>query len=265
MSQTLYLIDTTNLMYQFWYKTPKDELNEQGELVNVVNALKLFTHHLLNNEQAKCLVFVFDQRLKTSKRKAISDEYKQHRKGTPEALEKQFVWCQEWIKQQNIAQASSAEVEADDVIATIMKQNRDHFDSMIIISSDKDLYQLIEDKDVCWDLQKDIRLTKKDIIKKTGVQPKQIADQLALAGDKSDNIKGIPGVGLHSAAKLLIKFGSIEGIVEQRDKIKDMKFRNAFFVHQQVNQFYQRLETNKQLTRLYDDVTGFEGLSLCRN
>jgi len=264
MPRTLYLIDAMNLMYQFWYKTAKDEFNEEGELVNVVCALKLFTHHLLTNEMAKCLVFVFDQRLKASKRKQIYPEYKQHRSRTPEALEKQFAWCQQWLKQQNIAQASSSKVEADDVMATIMKQNREHFDAMIIISSDKDLYQLVEENDVCWDLQKDMRLSKKDIIKKTGVQPKQIADQLALVGDKADNIKGIPGIGLHSAAKLLIKFGSIEGIIEQRDKIKDMKFRNAFFVHQQVNQFYQRLHINKQLTRLYDDVTGFENLKLCR-
>lgn len=264
MPHVLYLIDTTNLMYQFWYKTAKNDFNEQGELINVVNALKLFTHHLLTNEQAKCLVFVFDQRLKTSKRKLLYAGYKQHRGGTPEALEKQFAWCQQWVKQQNIAQASSSKVEADDVIASIMKQNRDQFDSMVIVSNDKDLYQLIEDNDICWDLQKNLRITKKDIIKKTGVQPNQIADQLALAGDKSDNIKGIPGVGLHSAAKLLIKFGSIEGIVEQRDQIKNMKFRNALFVHQQVNQFYQRLDINKQLTRLYDDVTGFEDLILCR-
>lgn len=264
MSQILYLIDTTNLMYQFWYKTPKDEVNEQGELVNVLNALKLFTHHLLNNEQAQCLVFVFDQRLKTSKRKSLLSDYKQGRKKTPEGLEKQFALCQEWIKQQNIALATSSEVEADDVIASIMKQNREHFESMVIVSSDKDLYQLIKDQDIIWDVQKDNRLTKKDIIKKTGVPPHQIADQLALAGDKSDNIKGIPGIGLHSAAKLLIKFGSIEAIVEQREQIKNMKFRNAFFVHEQLNQFYPRLETNKQLTRLYEDVTGFEELSLCR-
>ncbi len=264
MPKTLYLVDTTNLMYQFWYKTAKDDVNEQGELVNVVNALKLFTHHLINNEQAKCLVFVFDQRLKISQRKQLHPQYKEHRSRTPEALEKQFAWCQQWIKQQNIAQASSSEVEADDVIASIMKQNRYRFDEMVIISNDKDLYQLVGDNDLCWDVQKDIRLRKKDIIKKTGVQPKQIADQLALAGDKADNIKGIPGVGLHSAAKLLIKFGSIEGIIEQREQIKNMKFRNAHFIHQQVNQFYQRLTLNKQLTRLYDDVTGFEDLTLCR-
>ncbi len=260
----LYLIDTTNLMYQFWYKTSKEELNEQGEIVNVVNALKLFTQNLLQNEQANCIVFVFDQRLKTSKRKQLYPSYKQHRGGTPEALEKQFHWCQQWIQQQGLAQASSDEVEADDVIASIMKQNRHKFDAMTIISNDKDLYQLIEDNDFCWDMQKDVRLSKKDIIKKTGVEPKQIADQLALAGDKSDNIKGIPGIGLHTASKLLKKFGSIEQIIEQRENIKDMKFRNAFFVHQQVNQFYQRLDINKQLTRLYDDVKGFEQLPLCQ-
>lgn len=264
MPKILYLIDTTNLMYQFWYKTSKQELNEQGELVNVLNALKRFTQNLCQNEQADCIVYVFDQRLKNSKRQQLYPAYKQHRGGTPEALEKQFHWCQHWIKQQGLAQASSDTVEADDVIASIMKQNRDKFDSMTIISSDKDLYQLIEEKDICWDMQKDMRFTKKDIIKKTGVEPKQIADQLALAGDKSDNIKGIPGIGLHTAAKLLKKFGSIEEIIEQRANIKEMKFRNAYFVHQQVNEFYQRLEINKQLTRLYDDVKGFEKLPLCQ-
>jgi len=264
MSQTLYLIDTTNLMYQFWYKTAKDEVNDLGEPVNVLNALKLFTHHLLSNEQAKCLVFIFDQRLKASQRKQLYPDYKKHRSGTPEALEKQFAWCQQWIKQQDIAQASSSEVEADDVIASIMKQNRDNFDSMIIVSSDKDLYQLVEDNDVCWDVQKDSRMKYKDIIKKAGVLPHQIADQLALAGDKSDNIKGIPGIGLHSAAKLLKKFGNIENIVDQREQIQEMKFRNAHFVHQQIEQFYPRLTINKQLTRLYDDVKGFKDLILCR-
>ncbi len=264
MPKTLYLIDTTNLLYQFWYKTPKTELNEQGEVVNVLNALKLFTQHLRNHEQAKCLVFIFDQRLTTSRRKQLYPQYKQHRSRTPEALEKQFFWCQQWLKQQNIPQASSHKVEADDVIASIMKQNRHKFDAMIIVSNDKDLYQLIEDNDLCWDIQKDKRLNKKDIIKKTGVQPGQIADQLALAGDKSDNIKGIPGVGLHTAAKLLKKFASIEHIIEHRQSIKTMKFRNAHYVHQQINHHYSRLIINKQLTRLDDSIDDFKDLILCR-
>lgn len=265
MNKTLYLIDTTNLMYQFWYSTSKQDVDENGVLINVFNALKRFTEQLLTNEQAKCLVFVFDQRLKKSQRQTLYPDYKNHRSKTPKALERQFKLCQQWVTQQDIAVASSDKVEADDVIATIMKQQRQNFEEMVIISNDKDLYQLVENKDVCWDIQKDCRITKKDIIKKNGVEPYQIADQLALAGDKADNIKGIPGVGMHTAAKLLKKFGSIEDIVKQRDSIKTMKFRNAFYVHLQVEQFYQRLEINKQLTRLYDDVKGFEELTLCLN
>jgi len=256
-----YIVDSNNVMYQFWYQTRQHKDIEYP----VLEAFKRFTEQLLSNENPRCVVFVFDQRLKNSQRKALYPDYKNHRKSTPKALEQQFGLCEQWLKQQNIPNMSSALVEADDVIATLVQIHRKQFSSMAIISSDKDLCQLIGEKDVLWDLQKDIRLNKKDIIKKTGVQPEQIADQLALAGDKSDNIKGIPGIGLHTAAKLLTKFGTIENIIKQRATIKDMKFRNAPFVHEQINQHYQCLNINKQLTRLYDDVEGIEQLKICRH
>ncbi len=256
-----YIVDSNNVMYQFWYQKRKKE----DIKFPVLEAFKCFTATLLSNENPRCVVFVFDQRLKNSQRKALNPNYKKQRKSTPKELELQFGMCETWLQQQKIPNISSAVVEADDVIATLVKTYRQQFASITIISSDKDLCQLIDEGDRLWDLQKDIQLSKKDIIKKTGVQPKQIADQLALAGDKSDNIKGIPGIGLHTAAKLLIKFGTLENIIKQRVNIKDMKFRNALFVHQQINQHYETLALNKQLTRLYDDVEGIEQLKICRD
>lgn len=268
-NNTFYIVDTTNVLYQFWYRTRKNDaaenFNSEGEQINVLNAFKVFVQNLLVNENPKGLVFVFDQRLKKPRRKQLDPNYKKQRSATPEALEKQFPWCQQWLEQQSIPQFSSDSVEADDVIAALVKLHRKNFDSMTIISSDKDLYQLIDDNDYCWDLIKDERLNKKQIIKKVGVQPRQIADQLALAGDKSDNIKGVPGVGLHTAAKLLKKFDTIEGLIAQCSAIKTMKFRNAALVHEQIQQHIELIRANKQLTRLQEDLEEVQELTICRH
>lgn len=264
-NQTLTIVDTTNLLYQLWYSTDKNQLNQQGEPINVLNAFQLFCQQLKKNEQPSCLIFVFDQRLKTSIRKQLYPDYKNQRSKTPEDLERQFAWCQTWLKEHEYSQISSSKVEADDVIASLVHYYRKGFDQIMIISSDKDLFQLIAANDVWWNIQKDEKLREKDIIKLTGVKPEQIADQLALAGDKSDNIQGIPGIGLTTAAKLLRKFDDLETVIEQRHTVKEMKFRNAYYVYSQLNQYYQRLDINKQLTRLKIDTTEIEALNLCHN
>ena len=134
----LYLVDTTNLLYQFWYKYTKDICNEQGECINVLHGLQIFVQNLLKNENPRCVVFVFDQRLKTSKRKQLSAAYKAHRSKTPPALEQQFRWCEKWIQSLKLPYASSDSVEADDVIATLIRLHREKFKSVVIISSDKE-------------------------------------------------------------------------------------------------------------------------------
>ena len=208
-----------------------------------------FLYQLLRQARPQHIACAFDASQRDSFRKEIYPDYKANREPAPEQLKYQFALCRDFCRAVGISQFSSERFEADDIIGSLAQRYRQQGHPITVVSADKDLTQLVlGDSDQWWDFARGTVLNAQGVKKHFGVLPGQIADMLALSGDKIDNIPGIPGVGYATAAKILQKFDSIESILANHDKIADMKFRGAVRVQALVKAHGHLLPRNKQLT-----------------
>ncbi len=254
MPKNIWLIDSSIYIFRSWFTWSDSLVNKQGKQINAVLGFIDFVDNLLEAENPKYIAFAFDKSLKSSHRKEIYPDYKGNRESAPEALRYQFQLCQQYIRCLGIVEASSSRYEADDLIATWAKQA----ERFIVVTADKDLTQLIGKDDLWCDYQKNVTLDYKAIINKFGVRPDQVADQLALAGDKADNIPGVPGVGMATAAKLLRHFETIDILLGSIDKIGKMKFRGAQHIQLQIQRYQEQIVQYKKLTAVVCDVPDLE-------
>ncbi|MDR2351398.1 MAG: DNA polymerase I [Endomicrobium sp.] len=154
-------------------------------------------------------------------RHEIFKEYKANRKPLDEALINQMPLAREAVDALNISRVEIQGYEADDLIATIVKYNKENSVQTVIITGDKDILQLTEDENVLvWNDSKDIMYDTKKVEEKYGVKPNQLLDIFALTGDASDNVPGIKGIGDKTAVKLLKEYGSLKNILQNADSIK---------------------------------------------
>ncbi len=179
-------------------------------------------------------------------------------------LKRQFNWCQKWIENLGIPKVSSDTWEADDLIGTLATRHRSPELSIVILSADKDLVQLIREGDLWWTFVDDNKLDYRGIVKKYRVKPEQISELLALAGDKVDNIPGIPHVGLKTAANLLRKFGDLENLRQNLYQVGQIKFPYAGRVQQSLIEHESLLDISSQLTRINCEVPEMRRVSIER-
>ncbi|MFK7960649.1 MAG: DNA polymerase I [Phycisphaerales bacterium] len=182
-------------------------------------------------------------------RSELYPEYKANRESAPEDFHPQVERCLEILKRMAVPVIGEAGVEADDVIATMVRRVREqHPDVDVrIISRDKDLTQLVGDGVDLFDLMKDEVVTPEKLFKTEGVEPKHVGDILALMGDTADNIPGVPGVGEKTAAKLILQYGSLDGLLADLDGIKGKRGENLRACAEQI-------PLARQLVALKDDV-----------
>ncbi len=253
-SQRTWLIDASIYVFRPWYTWSDTYKDKQGRCINAVLGFMAFVDDLIEKEKPVRIAFAFDESLKSSHRKEIYPNYKANRKSAPENLRFQFALCRRYIRALGMVEAASFYYEGDDILATWAH----HCNNVTIITADKDLLQLVGRGDLWSDYPKQLSLNYKDIIKKFGVRPDQIADQLALAGDKSDNIPGVPGVGMAIAARLLRYFDTIEVMLNSIEKIGKMKFRGATKIQVLIQQYEQQIIQYRQITSLVVDVPELE-------
>ena len=224
--------------------------NGNGDPVNAVYGFTDFVAGFLEQAKPKHLSFAFDQSLTSSFRNEIYPEYKANREPAPDELKQQFNVCRRFIEALGFPLLSSDRYEADDLLGTAAHHARANGYKVTILSSDKDLAQLIEEHDTLWDFAKNRRFTAKKIKEHFGVRPDQIADQLAIAGDKVDNIPGVPGIGMTTAARLLNKFDTIEQLLDNIPAIADMKIRGAKRIKDLVEAHQEDILLCKKLTAI---------------
>ena len=147
-----------------------------------------------------------------------------------------------------IAEFASATFEADDVIATLAATGRGLGLRSVVVSADKDLTQVVRGRDQWWDFARKRRLDARGVLKQWGVRPDQIADLLALTGDKVDNIPGIPGVGTTTAARLLTRWDNLDGIYANLAQVASMKFRGAARVAALLDEHQATVRLARRLT-----------------
>ncbi len=193
-------------------------------------------------------VVVFDGGL-PDERMELLPTYKAQREAMPDPLSEQFPLIEEYLTRARVPMIREDKQEADDVMAALTVQARTSGADVLLATSDKDMFQLVNDKvAVIPPTKSDVRMGSADVRDKTGVDPCAIPEWLALIGDSSDNIPGVPGVGSKTAAKLLNEFGSVDNLYERLDAIKQEKLRESLKSHR------DDVMRNLKMTRLRADV-----------
>tara|TARA_Y100000817_G_scaffold59449_1_gene44157 strand:- start:377 stop:1294 length:918 start_codon:yes stop_codon:yes gene_type:complete len=214
-----YLVDSTGFVLKYWFSLPPVKTFKY-ESIAAFLGFTSFVIRLINKYEPKYISFAFDESLGTCFRNNIYIDYKKNRETAPEELKKQFGLCRKFLDLMGLHNSASTSYEADDILYTISKCCRDKGLSNIILTNDKDLYQLIYKDDLWWDYR-DKKYSYRDLEENLGFQPQKMPDYLALMGDPVDNIPGAPGLGQKTASILMKTFGNLDKILSEVESIPD--------------------------------------------
>ena len=214
----LYLIDGHNVLYRTFFGVPRLTAPD-GTPTNVVLGVARILLKILREERPDAIVAVFDSREPTP-RHAIYPEYKANRLKTPEDLAAQIPVVDEMIDALGVRRLSVAGVEADDIIGTLSRRAEERGMDVVIVSSDKDMYQLVSPRVKVRDGLKEHTVGEAQVEEVFGVPPGKVTDLLALAGDPSDNVPGVPGIGEKTASELIREFGSLDAVLAHPERLK---------------------------------------------
>lgn len=243
MTEKVCLIDGSGYIFRAFFASPK-MTNPEGLPVNAVYGfLNMFLSLTANIKCDYCLV-LFDAK-RQNFRNEFFPEYKATRPELPEDLKPQFTLIHEVVEALNLQWLQMEGYEADDLIATYTELALKDGKEVTIVSADKDLMQLIRPKVSFYDSMKNKFFTPEDVKEKFGVYPERVTDVQALAGDSTDNIPGVPGIGLKTAAELINQFGSLEAVLEHAHEIKQNKRRELLIAHKEDALISQKLVTLK--------------------
>jgi len=217
---TLTIIDTFGFLFRNFYALPPLK-SKKGTPTGMITGFMNFIASLGKDFPTDYVVFTLDSKEKETFRKEIFKDYKANRPEAPEDLKVQLPIAIDLIKEMGFKMIEIPGYESDDIIASLAKKAASQGIKVKIVSHDKDMYQLIDDdKIVIFDPIKKIEINEEKCMEKFGVHPKDFRDFQALVGDSSDNIPGVKGVGVKTAAKLINQYHTLENIYEHIDEIK---------------------------------------------
>ena len=248
----LHLIDGSAYIFRAYHALPPLTRKSDGLPVGAVAGFCNMLWRYLGENDASAdapthAAVIFDYSSKTF-RNEIYPDYKANRPEPPEDLRPQFPLTRDASRAFNLATIEIEDFEADDIIATLARQAREAGGRVTIISSDKDLMQLVGDGVEMLDAMKNKRIGVEEVVEKFGVGPERVVDVQALAGDSVDNVPGAPGIGVKTAALLINEYGDLETLLERAGEIKQPK-RRATLVDNA-----EQIRVSKQLV-LLDDHT----------
>ncbi|MCX7804900.1 MAG: DNA polymerase I, partial [Planctomycetota bacterium] len=245
MAEKLYLIDGHAQVHRAYHAYPK-LASPSGEPTGAVFGFAKMFMALLDKHSPEYVVAVFDP-VGPTERKSRYAEYKATRKPMPEDLRPQVERIIELCAAYNIPTFRVEGVEADDVIATLVKQAAGQGLDVTVVSGDKDLLQLVGGRVRVYDPQKDLLLDAAGVEREKGLKPSQIPDWIGLMGDASDNIPGVPGIGEKGARELIARYGSLEAVLEHAGEIKGKRGEN-------LRAFAEAARASRDLAVLRTDV-----------
>lgn len=241
MSKNFFIIDGHSQLYQAYYAI-SGLTTPLGQPINAVYGFTRMLRKILKEDQPCYMAIAFDSKGPTF-RHIEYKEYKEHRKPTPDDLASQIPLLFDVIKAYNIPLFAVQGFEADDIIGTISKKVSMENIECTIITTDKDMDQLVDEYIKIFNpRKKEIRNIDR-IRNEMGIEPKSFIDVLALSGDSSDNIPGIPGIGLKTALILIKEWGSLENVLSNVDKIKGKKKQENLFKYAELARLSMRLAT----------------------
>jgi DNA polymerase-1 len=228
-----YLIDGSGYIFRAYYALPPLSRKSDGLPTGAVNGFCTMLYKLLEDVRSDDsknkpthFVVIFDS-AKKNFRNEIYEDYKANRTEAPEDLVPQFEYIRKSVEAFNVVSAEMLNYEADDLIATYTEQILKKGAKVTIVSADKDLMQLVKFGVRLYDPMKSKVLGNKEVKEKVGVEPNRVIDVQALAGDTSDNIPGVPGIGIKTAAELINKYKSLEKLLEKASEIPQNKRRET--------------------------------------
>lgn len=230
----VFLVDGSSYIFRAYHALPPLTRKADNLPVGAVSGFSNMLWRLLRDtvagEKPTHLAVIFDHSSKTF-RDEIYAEYKQNRPDPPEDLVPQFGLVREATIAFDIACIEQENYEADDLIATYARLAVEAGATVTIVASDKDLMQLVDDKVTMFDTMKDKRIGIPEVIEKFGVPPEKVIDVQALAGDSVDNVPGVPGIGLKTAAQLITEYGNVETLLQRAGEIKQPKRRESLIAN----------------------------------
>ncbi len=229
--KTLLLLDGNSLAYRAFYALPTDLVTSTGTITNAVYGFTAMLTKVLADHRPDLIAVAFDAPGGSTERFALDPEYKAGRVETPDIFRAQWPLIREVLDTLQIHQLEVPEVEADDVIATLATRAAEKGLDVIVVTGDRDSYQLVEDPHIRVLYNKrgvsDYAFyDEAGILERTGVTPAQYPNYAALRGDSSDNLPGVPGIGEKTAAKLINAYGDLEGIFEHIDELPPKQREN---------------------------------------
>ncbi len=247
----LVLVDGSGYIFRAYYALPPMNRSD-GTPVNAVFGFTNMLLKLLEDIQiekgGKVSIAVIFDAARITFRNEIYSEYKANRAEPPDDLKPQFDLIKKIPEVFNLRSIESVGFEADDLIASYAKKAKLEGKNVTIISSDKDLMQLLDSGIAMIDPIKKKQITKETVKEKFGVEPGKVIEVQALAGDSSDNVPGVPGIGPKTAATLINEYGDVENLIKNASKIKQNKRRESIIENENL------LRISKQLVTLKDDV-----------
>src|SRR5271169_7031758 len=247
----VFLVDGSSYIFRAYHALPPLNRKSDGLQVNAVlgfcNMLWKLLRDMPPDNRPTHLAIVFDKSEITFRNKLYPD-YKAHRPPAPDDLIPQFPLIREAVRAFDLPCLEQGGFEADDLIATYAREAGERGATATIVSSDKDLMQLVTEGVTMYDTMKDRRIGIAEVIEKFGVPPEKVVEVQALAGDSTDNVPGVPGIGIKTAAQLIVEYGDLETLLLRAGEIKQPKRRAALLENA------EKARVSRQLVLLDDKV-----------
>jgi DNA polymerase I len=247
----VFLVDGSSYIFRAYHALPPLNRKSDGLQVNAVlgfcNMLWKLLREMPPDNRPTHLAIIFDKSEVTFRNKLYPD-YKAQRPPAPDELIPQFPLIREAVRAFDLPCLEQAGFEADDLIATYVRLACERGATATIVSSDKDLMQLVTDCVTMYDTMKDRRIGIAEVIEKFGVPPAKVVEVQALAGDSTDNVPGVPGIGVKTAAQLIVEYGDLETLLLRAGEIKQPKRREALIENA------EKARISRQLVLLDDKV-----------
>src|SRR6188768_3825380 len=249
----VFLVDGSSYIFRAYHALPPLNRKSDGLQVNAVlgfcNMLWKLLRDMPEDNRPTHLAIIFDKSEITFRNKLYPD-YKAHRAPAPDDLIPQFPLIREAVRAFDIPCLEMLGFEADDLIATYARQACEVGANVTIVSSDKDLMQLVNDCVIMYDTMKDKKIGVAEVIEKFGVPPDKVIEVQSLIGDSTDNVPGVPGIGVKTAAQLIGEFGDLETLLARAGEIKQEKRRQSLIEHAEKARLSKRLVTLDQHVQL---------------
>ena len=244
--ERVYLIDGSSYIYRAYFAI-RHLSNSKGEATNAIYGFTKMLLTLLREEQPDRVAVIFDAKGPTFRKKLYPD-YKANRSAMPEDLVPQIPLIKDVVRAFNLPAVELSGYEADDIIATLAKRYAEQGLDITVVTGDKDLMQIVGERVRLLDTMKKKVSGRDEVIERFGVPPEQVLEILGLAGDSSDNIPGVPGIGEKTASSLIQEFGSIENLLANIDRVKGKKRQ------ENLREFADQARLSRQLADLIYDL-----------